>query len=420
MRIKNAGKLTGLPVEHTTHSPTYSSAAMFPQIPTFDIVAMSTGNDYITFNARGELEPVNDAWIAMCVSLDKGTEGLPNSMLEAHAGTTGSNMGGDLFGHYVDGSASIPDVLLGTDLWLEQLATEIGVGEDHEIDALDLFLALREDDPQMTSDMEWKFDRFYFVISHATLDNVPATWWGTPANKSQSTILVMTWSSTGWSQPTVWKTRHDLGLLEDDRIDALAVDNRNRTQNETYIYSTEYNVFRVARQDPILDPLLVTRRPNGPPVPTPLLDRTGDPISRRLKIKPGNDNDVTGLCDYDPGNELPWTIPGPEEVLPHMQSLDTLGLSVWHRGVSEAVLTFSGWEGGPENGVLNFFVFLNRQDIDINRMPDLQLWRSDQQDAVEVRFPFMPGYGMVWVMVTFTPIANPGQQLTPYMFRFQM
>lgn len=260
--------------------------------PSLDIDDISTGRDDIMVDSNGVTRVPPFGWGLFSFSFRNGAIGAPGSRLAAEPA---ADRGSAVFTWVLPGSL-IPTPLIAT-VERSHGRAELAVPPGGDVDALDLPLVLGMDQTTLAG-TEPGFQallpaqsEIYFTVANASLGQVPAAWWnvpGIPNLPSGATILVTRRPPTGgmWLPPTVYKVFFELGLLQTDDIDALALD----ATNDTLIFSCAGNAY---------DQLLyIDVGTDGMPTPVPVKDPSNAPVSSATGSA-GND-DIDAVCTLDP------------------------------------------------------------------------------------------------------------------------
>ena len=271
------------------------SAAGAP--PTLDLDDFSTGRDELLIDANGVLDVPPSQWSVWSFSLRDGAVGAPGSLIERQALAGG--IGAAVFSYVLPGSGLPPELVGRTERSHSQQDLGLSSPGGIEVDGLDLPLVLGIDQTLGlvggAPAVEPGFGplvgtpAIYFTVSHATRDFVPGSWWGS-TSRSGATILCVQPSSlgAGWGSPQVFLSYADLGLGQDEDIDALAID----TLNEKVMFSVVGNL-----RDQFL--FVDFSTDGGPPVPvtTPSGARISDEIGK------AQNDDIDAVCALDPNLE---------------------------------------------------------------------------------------------------------------------
>src|SRR5690606_8546318 len=94
-----------------------------------------------------------------------------------------------------------------------------------------------------------------------------------------------------WNCPRVWATPADLGLRDDEDVDALAIDVRQCQM----LFSTRNP--RANRRNPIL---FLRYCSDAPPAPVPYSTSNGTPVSNEMGLLEQDEDDVDAICAMDP------------------------------------------------------------------------------------------------------------------------
>ncbi len=260
-----------------------------------EIDATSIGQDWILADdATGEAKVPANRWGALTFSVSRTSKGMPNSVIEREAGTA-DGAAADVFAYTLPGSA-IPKELLGhTVRAIDSREIDLGKGDQANINGLDHFIPMYGTDPAVAALMS-STPTIYFSVSNQSIAQnlVPQSWF---ANQpiSGATILKMQWQrpATGgpaqWMHPQPFKSFRELGLLQGDDLDALALD----LAQKRVLFSTT---------NPKLDQILFLKLGSVDfALPVPYTEN-GTPVSK--KIGTNANDDVDAICAIDP------TVPG--------------------------------------------------------------------------------------------------------------
>ncbi|MCK5941799.1 MAG: hypothetical protein KAI24_07520 [Planctomycetes bacterium] len=264
---------------------------------TIDLDDFSTGRDELLIDANGVLDVDPEQWSVWSFSLRDGAAGAPGSLIEQQALEGG--LGAAVFSYVLPGSG-LPAPLVGR-TQRSHSVRDLGLSSSSpvEVDGLDLPLVLGIDQSLgLTGGAPTTEPGFaglvgtqaiYFTVSHATRDFVPGAWWGN-TSRSGATILCVQPSPFGgsWGQPQVFLSYAELGLGQDEDIDALAVD----AANEKVLFSVVGNL-----RDQLLFVDFSTDGANPVPVTTPSGTRVSDEIGK------AQNDDVDAVCALDPDLE---------------------------------------------------------------------------------------------------------------------
>jgi hypothetical protein len=273
-----------------------------------DLDALSMGLDWISANPDGTLysDPSPQFWAAITFSVTRATVGMfgPVAVEAASPGGAAS----DVFSYVWPGS-NVGGTQPVDEPYLSQDSREIDLfggpaAPVIESDAQDAYLHLYR--------MQGSFPglllptpNVFFSVSDATKGLIPDGWVGGAANahlKSGATIFRMTVqevpSGSGfymWREPVVYLEPGELGLGNDEDVDALALDLDQRY----VLMSTDHRVAGVPRRDPILFVNLTT----DTVIPVPLAKTTtpGDEISNEVGLGDSPlPDDIDSICALDP------------------------------------------------------------------------------------------------------------------------
>lgn len=316
-----------------------------------DVDDFSTGLDWVQADdATGRVVVPQDQWAAITLSVTAATVGHPGSRLAAEAALP-EGAGAALFSYVFPGSA-LPAPLVDA---VERVhaRTELGLPAAADLDAVDQLMPMWEQ-PDLLPLLP-AVRRIYFTVDAGSVALVPVAWWGIsppPDARSGATILfVEARPGAAWSQPAIWKTPRELGLLPSDDIDGLAIDEID----QRIVLST---------RTPALAPLLFLYYGTDGPVPVPLATSDGTPVG--LKIGLVQNDDVDAVCAMDPsvrshGNEpnaqfLHLGTPRPPALLPATLNGSACRGTANNTAVLHTWLT--GWppQTGPGPGLAALFL----------------------------------------------------------------
>lgn len=259
-----------------------------------DIDDFSTGRDDVLLDHDGVLEVPPDLWSVWSFSLTSGAVGQPNSRIALEAAN--GRVGSALFSYILPGS-NLPGDLVGV-TERSHSQQELGLGAASvEVDGIDFPVLFGVDQGLATNGQNLAIEpnwgtllpttrRIFFTVSHATRDLVPPAWWGT-TSRSGATILQTRTTATapGWTQPSVFLSYAQLGLGQDEDIDALAVD----LAREKVLFSCVGN----AR-----DQLLYYDMITDGGAPHTVVKPDGNPVSGEVgKLQT---DDIDAVCTLDP------------------------------------------------------------------------------------------------------------------------
>ncbi|MBL8900971.1 MAG: hypothetical protein JNM84_25290 [Planctomycetes bacterium] len=331
-----------------------------------DIDAFSMGLDWISANPDGTLysDPNPGFWAAITFSVTRDTVGVSGPVaIEAATGRAAS----DVFSYFWPGS-QVGNAQPIDEPFLSQDAQEISLQAvpnppaSVDVDAHDAYLHLYR--------LLGRFQGFrlprpnvFFSVSEATKTLIPDTWVGGAANahlKSGATIFRMTVvevpPSSGfylWTEPMVFFEPGDLGLGNDEDVDALAYD----AEQSYVLMSTDHRVPGVPRRNPILFVNLLT----DTVTPVPLrksgtLEEISDEVGLGDSPLP---DDVDSICALDPRGGRRQSFPDLLEILIAAPRTPTSGqrsnLTAFHgEGPSVHFVTRDLPTNGPSGLLLSF------------------------------------------------------------------
>ena len=183
--------------------------AFYGAPPTIDVDDFSTGRDDVLFDGMGVMQVPPVSWGVISFSLRDGAVGIPGSRIAQQAAE--GDLGAALFSWIMPGSAVPPQLIGRTERSHSVKDLGLDSPDPVEVDGLDVPQAI------------------YFTVSHATRGDVPASWWlwaGGATLPSGATILrtLKTSHASAWSPPHVFVPYTQLGLGQNEDIDALAYD----------------------------------------------------------------------------------------------------------------------------------------------------------------------------------------------------
>ncbi len=260
-------------------------------IDRIDIDAMSIGLDYLWADANGFVVPEANRWDALSFSVTGSTIAAGSAVISAEPPGTGRSA--DQFFYVVDGSVfppppSAPPPRRRTKRGHD--STELGfpAADTPEMDALDHFMPMYALDPLTVINFLSPNPSYFFSVSSATVPFVPTAWWTNPSDASGATILRSTWTGTTWSCPVTFKSWSDLGLLQTDDLDALAID----SEKELILFSTK-------RADLAWQLRIVDCSIDGPTTSKEYKCPDGTSMTSKKGLQ-SDDDDIDALCALDP------------------------------------------------------------------------------------------------------------------------
>ncbi len=261
-----------------------------------DVDDWSLGRDDVMFNAAGVAAVPASSWAVLSFSLrHAATGGVAGSRIAQEAAL--GSLGSALFSWTYFGSALPSQLVDRTERSHSRQELGLPSTSTADVDAIDFPAMLGRDQQNLIGEEPgWvALDPYpraiYFTVSHATRGLVPPAWWGGvgPTLPSGATILCVSKASASapWTQPTVWKHWFELGLLQNDDIDGLAVDiARSRV------------LFSCAGFTQVDQFMVVDLSTDGAPQPQPATKPGGQRVSTSVGAA-GND-DVDAICTLDP------------------------------------------------------------------------------------------------------------------------
>jgi len=388
--IRSPGVSSGVPVVWTVSSfgaatpdhPDYSFSALTDHwapgspVPPPEFGGISSGGEVMpAVDDEGEMIMTIGNWYMLSITVKSQADGLDGSLLRTRTANS-RNPAGDILSYYAIGSTGINPALVDTvrlEYSREQLRLQaplpVATG-DREIANHDFGVGVISIDPEERAGSMFPVrDCLYFTLTQAwvllagstfELDNLPA---------NASTIYVMTWDGSEWSDPAIAFSHsllfpeRDVGTVE---IDALSVDRGSGTA-----LSPDRTVFSLTRESDLpesgsvpestFDQILVYQRGNSvnPTCPTTaLIAADSISVSAKFGLKPradftplGEPDDVGSTCGGDP--KEPYQV-GPIAGVATGQApygASDLGLSL-----IRTRLPFQGWVDGttvpPNSGIV--------------------------------------------------------------------
>ena len=287
--VKQAGVVSTAPAPlpgGPTGNPDFRISAIMPGLSVYpDIDATSIGFDWIISDNQGRMVVPLLGWGMLTFSVSRNSVGMAGGAVKQES--AGDGAWSDIFSYVVPGSAGAPGEVGVTQR--AQNANEIAVGQAAgNIDAHDIFTAGYALAPQIFAPLRSN-PTFYFSVTTATLGSVPLSWWSGTA-PSGATILATQWDSSNgsWSVPFPYALYSELGLLANEDLDALAVDEtRDHILFSTTTGSRDELLVGIPNGSAAWDVFSYTQQ-NGSTVPKGMGLLKGD--------------NVDGICSLDPGS----------------------------------------------------------------------------------------------------------------------
>ena len=272
-------------------APDLQQILAFHGAPNLDVDDLSTGRDDIMVSATGHTTAPELGWGFFSFSFRDGAQGMPGSRLQAEPI---ADRGSAVFTWILPGS-SVPTVLIDR-VERSHSRSELAVPPGGDVDSIDLPLTLGLDQGALLG-VEPGFQallppvaEIYFTVSNASVSLVPTLWWdpGGQPQPSGATIFVTRRAATtnGWTRPQVYKAFFELGLLQGEDIDGLAID----ADDDKLIFSCVGNA-----RDQLL---FVDGNADAPVIPEPVKKPNGTPVSEAVGSAGGDDIDA--VCTLDP------------------------------------------------------------------------------------------------------------------------
>lgn len=364
--------------------PDYRLAELFPgltedQLTWIEIDAFSTGNDLLSLNSMGQVDPAPaGAWAAMMFSVSATAQGRPATWIRARSSVfTGPGVGADVLSYIFAGSAGI-DSSLWDRVSIEQAAGHTGHPASAELDALDIFAPLINTNEVPPSEII-----FFPLSSFAYLSLTPVSVQRLIQGGAQSevfgsgiahgaSVVRIEWDGVRWTNHMVVRTPLDLDLTNGD-VDALGYD----PASNAIIFS------HVAEQgaDPGRPQLEVSFDGLVADIMALTVNTSGDPLAPALGIQ--STDDIDAFCGIDPEAHVlsrylgtPGFVTSPFEmplsvtrVLPELPFWDLVNIQV------------TGWGAiAPVDTTVDFWATANG-GIDLTYLGTVD--RSAEDDAVE-------------------------------------
>ncbi|MBL8756712.1 MAG: hypothetical protein JNK15_25675 [Planctomycetes bacterium] len=265
------------------------------QLGSIDFDDFSMGRDEILIDDDGTVNVPPSSWAVLSFSLRNGATGIAGSRIQQEASQ--GQIGAALFTRILPGSNLPLAIVNRTER--SHSRQDLGLPVGQEVDGVDFATLLGIEQSGLTA-VEPGFgpliesapgipSEIYFTVSHATRAAVPTTWWGNAptVNRSGATILRVARGSSGtWGPPSVYKVWFQLGLGQDEDIDALAVD---RAADKVL-----FSCVGTARDQF----LMVGPSTDGnPPAPSTVQTANG-PLSQQ--VGKAQSDDVDAVCTLDP------------------------------------------------------------------------------------------------------------------------
>lgn len=273
--------------------------------PGIDVDAFSTGRDDVLVDNDGVLAVPPASWSVWSFSLRVGAVGQPGSRIAQEAAS--GSVGAALFTYVLPGSALPAEFVDRTERSHSRRELGLGGGSGTEVDGLDFPLILGRDQQLAPGGLGTAIEpgfapligspeAIYFSVTSASRNNVPAAWWTTLGGQttlpSGASILCTRRVPFGalliWTEPRVFLRYDELGLGQNEDVDALAVD----TATDRVLYSVEGTL-----RDQFLFCYFGTDDGAAPPA-TPVTTPLGTAVS--TKVGKASLDDVDAVCTLDP------------------------------------------------------------------------------------------------------------------------
>ena len=318
-----------------------------------EVDAFSLGLDIIHATAAGDIVVPLNHWDGMVFSVREGTLGVLGSRIRDELSRPGGNRA-DFFGFVFPLSVCLPPEVQGTTYKMGD-SLDIGLPLNAEVDAVDVFMNLYELGSPALANLP-ALPSLYFSLegSPANLALAPASWWG-GTTMSGATIFTSDWTGSAWTCPSVYLTASDLGIMECEDVDALALEPDSKA-----IFSTSTKTGALCPQR---NQLLFVSLTADNAIPTPATTG-GEVLTGEIGLVQGNPTeDVDAVCLYDPicsgnrppGNPVamentlgyPWNTPIPGFPFPR-----TIEAQVYRRPSAGPNYQYEMFAlGGPPGGV---------------------------------------------------------------------
>jgi hypothetical protein len=332
-----------------------------------DVDAFSLGLDWISANPDGTLysDPNPGFWAAITFSVTRDTVGVGGPVAVEAAGPGGA--ASDVFSYFwpgsqVGGAQPIDEPFLSQDAREISLQNVPNPPLPVDVDAHDAYLHLYRMLGRFPG-MQLPRPNVFFSVSDATKALIPDTWVGGAANahlKSGATVFRMTVLEVPvgsgfykWTEPAVFFQPADLGLGDDEDLDALAYD----PQQSYVLMSTDHRVPGVVRRNPILFVNLLTDTVTPVPLTKPgTMEEISDEVGLGDSPLP---DDVDSICALDPRGSRRQQFPDLLEMLIAAPRTPTSGprsnLTAFHgEGPSVHFVTRDLPTNGPSGLLLSF------------------------------------------------------------------
>ena len=268
--------------------------------PLPDVDAQSLGLDILPIDRKGKLAPSPMSWSGLVLSVKRGTKG--KGRLADELKRPGGNSA-DFFHHIYRGSTCIPPEFVGVTL-KGQDSTEIRLPSGAEIDALDVYASLYARDAAPLLGLPGKPTLWFsFGGTSSNLALVPKAWWGA-TKPSGAAVFKSTWDGSRWSCPVVAFAPSELGLCDEEDVDAFAYD---RTRGVVFFSTT----LRAATSKcPARDALMWIKPGLDFAAAAAVEYADGSKVSVEIGIIDPRIDDLDAICGLDPVCQNRGTIPG--------------------------------------------------------------------------------------------------------------
>lgn len=255
----------------------------------------SLGLDWILADDQtGAIQVSANRWAAITFSVTNASRGAAGSRIAAETTATGG-AGADVFSYVLPGSVLPPEFVGAAHVERVSDSNESGLGRmPPEVTGLDHFLPLYQLDPSILATLPPVVTIYFTLTSQSAMQPQVASWFAnTPP--SGATILATTQTRTGgWSAPRVFMTFRDLGLVQGDDVDGLAID----LDNQRILFSLRGGS---------LDQIMFLYYGTDVAVPVPYTEPNNTPVSTSIGVL--QNDDVDAICSMDPsirsrGNQL--------------------------------------------------------------------------------------------------------------------
>jgi hypothetical protein len=189
-----------------------------------EVDAFSLGIDMVLAGPDGRISLPTGAWGALLFSVD-GVQGAPTEVIRRELSAT-DGVTGDIFTYMIPGSSLPPVYANRTTRAMD--STELGLFDPATatrgaVETIDGFAHLYELDADVVATLPSQPTVYFSLAPSTVLAYAAAPFWSGTL-PSPGTILQRTWLGTSWGPISVFRAYDQLGLLRQDDIDALAVD----------------------------------------------------------------------------------------------------------------------------------------------------------------------------------------------------